>query len=114
MIAYGYDELGRLLSRSFQGASNRVTYDSLGRIHTATNLLGALPYNFVGVTERLDNVLYPNGQRTNYVYFANSGDKRLQRIQNLTLASSNLSKFNDIGVSLEDVACLHRPNTKKT
>lgn len=99
-VAYGYDELGRMTSRSINGATNNgttIAYDSLGRVHGITNPLGAsgsgFVYNYVGATNRLSSIQYPNGQSTSYSYFGNTGDLRLQEIENLTSGSAVLSKF---------------------
>lgn len=101
-IAYTYDALGRQLSRSINGSANSTTvhYDSLGRVDTTTNALGTFNLGYVGVTGRLDQVDYPNGQRTNYAYHPNTastgtgnGDQRLQQIQNLKSGGANLSTF---------------------
>lgn len=94
-ISYTYDELGRMLTRSINGAANSsgVTYDVLGRVTALTNALGAFGLAYVNATGRLDHVDYPNGQRTNYGYFNNAADRRLQQIQNLKPGGANLSTF---------------------
>jgi RHS repeat-associated protein len=47
------------------------------------NKLGTFTNTFVGITSRLSKLAYPGGASANYLYFANSGDKRLQQIKNL-------------------------------
>ncbi len=93
IITYSYDELGRELNHAINGVSDAVTYDSLGRVESATNPLGAFSYGYVGVTSRLDTLSYPNGQSANYSYFANDQDNQLQTIRNLKAGSVNLSRF---------------------
>lgn len=93
-ITYGYDELGRVIRRSINGADATVTYDALARIIQANNSLGAFNYTYVNTTDRLLAVNYPNGQRTTFSYYDNTGDQRLQEIQNLNPAAALLSKFN--------------------
>ena len=100
-IAYTYDPLGRQLTRSINGSANTTTahYDSLGRVDTTTTPLGTFTLAYVGVTGRLDHLLYPNGQRTNYGYYPIStatpgnDDRRLQQIVNLTPGAANLTTF---------------------
>ena len=94
-ITYTYDELGRTLGRAINGNANAssVVYDALGRVTSAVNPLGMFTYGYVNATSRLDHVIYPNAQRTNYGYFNNAGDQRLQQIQNLKPDASNLSTF---------------------
>jgi RHS repeat-associated protein len=94
-ITLGYDELGRTTSRSINGAANAsaMGFDSLGRPNGETDNLGAFGYSYVGVTNRLQAVNYPNGQTSGYAYFPNSGDKQLQTLQNFNANMSNLSKF---------------------
>ncbi|HJW33211.1 MAG TPA: hypothetical protein VJ505_07585 [Holophagaceae bacterium] len=92
-IAYGYDELGRVTSRSIHGVAETRAFDSLGRLSTVTNPLGTFGYSYDGATNRLLKMTYPNGQVTNYSYLDNAGDKRLQSIQNLKSDASNISTF---------------------
>jgi len=94
-VTFGYDELGRTTNRSINGTDNADTvgFDSLGRMNSETNNLGNFGYAYVGVTNRLQTVNYPNGQTTSYTYLPNSGDKQLQTLQNFRPNTSNLSKF---------------------
>ncbi|HJV91536.1 MAG TPA: hypothetical protein VJ623_14595 [Holophagaceae bacterium] len=92
-ISYGYDELGRVASRSIHGVAETRAFDALGRLSTVTNPLGTFGYTYDGATNRLLKMTYPNGQVTNYSYLDNTGDKRLQSIQNLKSDASNISTF---------------------
>ena len=94
-IAYTYDELGRVVSRSNNGAANTTTqvYDALGRVTSETNVLGTFTYGYVGATGRLQLVTYPNGQTSSYAYFDTLGDLRLQTIHHRKPDASTLSKF---------------------
>jgi hypothetical protein len=82
-------------NRSINGSANSEnwTYDSLGRLSADANKLGTFNYAYVGVTNRLQTLTYPNGSTTNYTYFPNLQDKRLQEIRNQTSASALLSQF---------------------
>ncbi|MFZ1217893.1 MAG: RHS repeat-associated core domain-containing protein, partial [Chthoniobacterales bacterium] len=84
-ITFGYDQLGRVTSRSINGAANSETwrFDSLGRVSTDVNKLGAFTNTYVGATSRLSKIAYPGGASANYLYFPNAQDKRLQQIKNL-------------------------------
>jgi RHS repeat-associated protein len=84
-ITFTYDQLGRVTNRSVNGAANSETwtFDSLGRVSTDVNKLGTFTNTYVGVTNRLSKLAYPGGASANYLYFPNSGDKRLQQIKNL-------------------------------
>ncbi len=99
-VAFTYDELGRTLSTSINGAANTMTarYDTLGRIDRTTSLLGTFDYAYVGVTGRLQRVDLPNGQKTFFEYHPNTaptgtgnGDQRLREIRNLTPSGATLS-----------------------
>jgi RHS repeat-associated protein len=92
-ITLGYDQLGRVTNRSVNGTANSETWtlDSLGRVSTDVNKLGTFTNTFVGVTNRLSKLAYPGGASANYLYFPNSGDKRLQQIKNLN-NNNNASK----------------------
>jgi RHS repeat-associated protein len=94
IISYSYDELGRMVNRSINSVAATQTYDALGRLQSATNVLGTFNYNYVNQTARVQSVTYPNGQTTTYGYFPNSGDRRLQEILNQKTGNITISKFN--------------------
>ncbi|HYR21483.1 MAG TPA: RHS repeat-associated core domain-containing protein [Chthoniobacterales bacterium] len=95
-ISYTYDEVGRVLSEAVNGVTGSRAYDSLGRVGTVTNPLGTFTNTYDSVTPRLLNTAFPNGQATNYTYLTNTGDRRLQTIQNNDVSASILSKFDYI------------------
>lgn len=96
-IGYGYDELGRVVTRTIDAAANSQTmeYDVLGRLSKQTNLLGAsgFVYGYEGVTGRPSTVVYPNGQTTSFAYEANAGDHRLKQIHHQLSGGATLSRF---------------------
>lgn len=94
-ITFSYDQLGRVTSRQLNGSTNSETwaFDSLGRLSSDTNKLGAFTYGYVGVTNRLNALTYPNGATANYTYFPNAQNKRLQEIKTQTSASALFSQF---------------------
>jgi RHS repeat-associated protein len=97
IITFGYDQLARVTNRSINGAANSETwtFDSLGRVSTDANKLGTFTNTYVGVTNRLSKIAYPGGASTNYLYFPNAQDKRLQQIKNLNSSKNNnlISQF---------------------
>src|SRR5207237_590016 len=92
-ITYGYDELGRVLSRAINGVAMTHGYDPLGRVTSEMNVLGTFTYDYDGVTNRLAAVTYPDGQTSAYTYLDNLGDHRLQTIHHKYPNGSTLSKF---------------------
>jgi RHS repeat-associated protein len=90
---FSYDELGRVVGRSINGASVSDSLDVLGRVATETDPLGTFNYTYVGATRRVNTTSFPNGQTTSYLYFDNLGDNRLQQIKHLDPAAAVLSKF---------------------
>lgn len=94
-ITLGYDQLGRVVNRSINGAANAASwvFDSLGRVGSTTNNLGTFNYAYVNVTDRISSMSYPDGASTNYSYFPNAQDKRLQEIKNQTIANALISQF---------------------
>jgi RHS repeat-associated protein len=94
-ITYTYDELGRVTNQSINGVANAtsVEFDSLGRVESVTNPLGAFAYTYVNMTNRLDHVDIPGGQKTQYGYVASPADPRLQQIKNLDPAGAIISQF---------------------
>jgi len=95
IIAYTYDELGRVVERSINGSANTVTwaYDALGRVTSETNVLGTFDYTYDGVSSRLETVTYPNDQTSTYSYYGSTNDLRLQTIHHKYPNASTLSKF---------------------
>jgi RHS repeat-associated protein len=95
VIAYSYDPLGRVTTRTINGAANSVTsaFDALGRVTSEANVLGAFTYGYDGVTSRVASVAYPNGQTSAYSYLPNSGDHRLLTIHHRYPSQATLSKF---------------------
>ena len=61
---YAYDELGRVVRRAINGVASVVTYDALGRVSRLRNALGTFRLDYVGATERVQSVVYPNDQQT--------------------------------------------------
>ncbi len=92
-IAYGYDELGRVVSRSVNGVARTRVFDALGRVVKTTNTLGAFTTAYDGLTDRLLSLTYPSLQKTLYTYAGNLGDRRLTGIQNLKSTNANISTF---------------------
>jgi len=95
-VTYGYDELGRVLSESINGTAASRTYDSLGRVGTVTNPLGTFTNTYDSVTPRLLNTTIPSRPSVSYSYFDNTGDRRLQTIQNNDSSGTLVSKFDYI------------------
>ena len=102
-ITFTFDALGRMTNRSVNGGSNSdsLTYDAISRVTAETNVLGTWGYNYVNNVSgsskgdpRLASINYPNSQVTNFSYYGNTGDQRLQQISNLNPSSAVLSQFN--------------------
>ncbi|HEY9684985.1 MAG TPA: RHS repeat-associated core domain-containing protein [Oculatellaceae cyanobacterium] len=102
-ITYTYDVLGRTSNRSINGSSNSVTwtYDAMSRVTAEANALGNFGYTYVDDTPgaskgttRLASINYPNSQVTNFSWYPNIGDQRLQQIANLNPSGGTLSQFN--------------------
>jgi RHS repeat-associated protein len=98
-VTYTYDELGRVTGRGVDHATTdandvSTTFDALGRVTNVSNPLGAFVYAYIDETSRLHTVTYPTGTglSTTYSYFGNTGDQRLQTIQNMH-STTQLSKF---------------------
>jgi RHS repeat-associated protein len=95
LIAHTYDELGRVTSRSINGAANTVTwaFDAMDRVTSEVNLLGTFTYAYDGVTSRIATVTYPNGQTSLYSYLPTTLEHRLQTIHHKYPSGATLSKF---------------------
>ena len=93
LIAYNYDSLGRVTSRSINGVGASVVYDKLNRIISETNALGNFGYSFVNQSGRVAAMTYPNGQSVVYDYNNNANDQRSKQIWNRNASGTTLSKF---------------------
>ena len=102
VIAYTYDELGRVTNSAVDSVNSSVTYDTLGRIATASNSLGSFTYTYDGPSSRVASMTYPNGQSTTYSYLDSANDFRLASITNYKTGTTVLSKFdytyNELGL----------------
>ncbi len=93
VIAFQYDALGRVSTRSINSVAETYAYDNIGRLTSDANALGTFTYKYVGATGRLDSLLYPNGQKNKYSYASNTGDFRMSQIKDLNPAKASLSQF---------------------
>ncbi|WP_423459238.1 RHS repeat-associated core domain-containing protein [Ottowia sp. VDI28] len=81
-IAYVYDALGRITTRTLDGQySSRYVYDALGRLQSEQNLLGTFVTSYLGQTSQ------PTGQalqgqpwRVSYDWETNAKDRALSKI----------------------------------
>ncbi len=99
---YSYDALDRTTNRMINGGNNNISwgYDAMSRTTSEANALGTFGYSYVDDvsgssqgTSRLASISYPNGQQTNFSWYGNLGDKRLQSINNLLPSGAPLSQF---------------------
>jgi YD repeat-containing protein len=95
-ITYQYDELGRVTNRAINSVAMITQYDAMGRLTNVNHSLGTFNYAYTNATLRLASIVYPNGQKTYFDYYGNSGDQRLKEIKNLTPSATTLSKFDYI------------------
>ena len=102
-IAYGYDVLGRVSSRTVSGAgAETFTYDAIGRLVGHSSDLGVFTLGYLGETAQLTSrALAGTTLATTWSYLPNSGDRRLSGIASTGLVSSETSSFtytsNDLG-----------------
>jgi RHS repeat-associated protein len=97
-VGYTYDALGRVTGRSINGSANTASaaFDSLGRVTAIANALssGSFQYSYLGATDLISGISYPNGQQANMEYYGNTGDDRLEEVENLDPSSNVISQFN--------------------
>jgi RHS repeat-associated protein len=94
-IASAYDELGRLASRTVQGAgAETFQYDALGRLSVHASDLGTFNLSYLGQTrQRTSRQLASSTLATTWSYLDNLGDRRLASINNTGLSASHFSNF---------------------
>jgi RHS repeat-associated protein len=94
-ISSAYDELGRLASRTVQGAgAETFQYDALGRLSVHANDLGTFTLSYLGQTDQITGrQLASSTLATAWSYLGNTGDRRLSGIANTGLTTSHFSNF---------------------
>lgn len=94
-IAYVYDALGRLTSKTVAGAgAETFQYDAIGRLINHASDLGAFTLSYLGQTSQITGRQLANATlATTWSYLSNTGDRRLAGINNTGLATSQYSNF---------------------
>ncbi len=94
-IDYAYDELGRVNSRTVEGAGAEIFgYDSLGRLTSHDSDLGAFALAYLGQTDQITSrALASSTLATTWSYLPNSGDRRLSEISNVGLSAGQYSTY---------------------
>ncbi len=94
-ITSAYDELGRLASRTVQGAgAETFAYDPIGRLITHTNDLGAFALGYLGQTGQITSrALASSTLATTWSYLTNTDDRRLAGITNTGLTAGQFSNY---------------------
>jgi hypothetical protein len=93
--------LGRNTGYAINGVGETRSFDPLGRLLSAVNPLGTFGYTYMGATDRVDTVAYPNGMTCQYGYHPLTGDFRLKDIIHTlpgnTLLSRHGYEYNAVG-----------------
>src|SRR6202166_2993467 len=94
-IAYAYDALGRLSSRTVaaEGAET-FGYDAIGRLVTHASDLGSFALSYLGQTGQITRrQLASSSLATTWSYLTAYGDRRLAGISNVGLSTSQFSNY---------------------
>ena len=94
-VSYAYDAEGRRSALGVQKPDGSVdqtgyVYDALGRLDQITSSAGTFNYNYQGNTNRITQLLMPNGTRANYSYTAIG---ELDVLHNVGVAGANISRY---------------------
>lgn len=90
-LKYAYDALGRLASRTVDGAQETYRYDAIDRLNGVTNPLGDFTSTYLGdTTQTADQSIANVPYQVNYQYESNLGDRRLKAIQNSTIVNGRI------------------------
>jgi len=108
-IAYSYDALGRVASKSVGGDAETFAYDALGRLVTHTDDLGSFAQTYVGDTGQVTSRL-ANGIGTEWAYHGNFNDRRLKKIVNLP----DNQKFGFVTTPENDITAITDDHKKET
>jgi RHS repeat-associated protein len=92
-ITFTYDELGRVTGTFIDGVGATRAFDNLGRVTSVVNPLGTFTFGYDGDLGRLLSMTSSTGHRTNYAYYGQADEHRLQTIENLGPGDALLSKF---------------------
>ncbi|MGO8866373.1 MAG: peptidase C39, partial [Alphaproteobacteria bacterium] len=94
-IAYAYDALGRLASRTVAGeGAETFGYDTIGRLVSHASDLGSFTLAYLGQTGQITGrTLASSTLATSWSYLANSGDRRLAGIANVGLSNGQFSTY---------------------
>jgi RHS repeat-associated protein len=94
-IAYAYDALGRLASRTVAGeGAETFGYDAIGRLTNHASDLGSFALSYLGQTGQITGrALASSTLATSWSYLANSGDRRLAGIGNVGLSTGQYSTY---------------------
>ncbi len=94
-IAYAYDALGRMTSRTVGGSgAETFQYDAIGRLITHASDLGSFTLSYLGQTGQVTARQLANATlSTTWSYLPNFGDRRLAGIGNVGLSPSQFSNF---------------------
>ncbi len=94
-IAYAYDVLGRMTSRTVAGAGPETfQYDAIDRLTSHGSDLGSFTLSYLGQTGQITaRQLASTTLATNWSYLPNSGDRRLASINDTGLTAGQFSNF---------------------
>jgi RHS repeat-associated protein len=94
-IAYAYDALGRVNSRTVAGAGPETfQYDALSRLVSDTNDLGTFTLAYLGQTDQITSRQLANSTlATTWTYLPNSGDRRLSGTSTTGLSAGQSTGF---------------------
>jgi RHS repeat-associated protein len=94
-IAYIYDALGRMASRTVSGSGPETfQYDAIGRLITHASDLGSFTLGYLGQTGQITSRQLANSNMaTSWGYLPNTGDRRLVSIDNAGLGAGQFSNF---------------------
>ncbi len=98
-IAYRYDALGRVASRTVDTSKETFAYDKLGREKDHTDVLGTFSLGYLGQTSQLTSQVIKSGIiGTLWTYDTNKNDRRLKAITN-----SNATRSYQLATTAEDL-----------
>lgn len=89
---FGYDELGRCVSRVVNGDTSSETFDAGGRRTSVANSLGTFATTYEGASLRQSSSSHPNGLAVSFSYADNLADRTLTAITS-TFEDAPISQF---------------------
>ncbi len=92
-VAYTYDAVSRIVSKSINGVARSTIVDEAGRLTSLTNSLGTITFGYGSLVDQLTSETLPNGQINTRQYAATAAPQRISEISHHKASNQLISRF---------------------